>query len=120
MNKIVKKIQDDAENILFDIRHQMAILGRISMDIETLMCNAYKLEQDYNEESFNELIYYYEKSSDAESMLDEMISEFDDDMEDLHKHMGELSDKKFGRTIDENYFIKEEKSDKITDERSLI
>ncbi len=110
MNKITEKIQEDADNLLFDIRHQMAILGRISMNLETIFCNAYRLQGDYNEETMDKILYYYEDTSQEDLLLDEIESDYDKEMIRLHKHVKELLDKSFNKTIDERYLVTEEKS----------
>ena len=46
--------------------------------------------------------------------LDEKISDFNECMIELHKDIGKLLDKESDRIMEEHYFVKEEKSDEIT------
>lgn len=83
MNKITKKIQKDVIILLFDIIHQMEILERQTINLENIMYNTQELEQYYNEETLNELIYHYDAALKAYSFLDEIESDCYNDMDRL-------------------------------------
>lgn len=114
MNETSKTIDIEANELLFYIRHVIAKLGVMSLEIESIMFNAFKVHQG-EMEAVDELIYHYENASEINETLDDIISDFNECMIEPHKDIGKLLDKESDRIINENYSVKEEKSDEITD-----
>lgn len=112
MNETSKTIDIDANDLLFYIRRVIANLGIMSLEIESVTLNAFKVHQG-EMEAVDELIYHYDNVSEMDRSLDDIISDFNECMIVLHKDIGKLLEK-------ESDMIKEKKSDEITDERSLI
>ena len=119
MKEKSKTIDMDANDLLFYIRHVIAELGVMSLEIESLMVNAIKVQQG-EVEAVDDVIYHYENASEIDETLDDIISDFNECMIVLHKDIGKLLDKESNKIMEEHYFVKEEKSDEITDKRSLI
>lgn len=87
MNKITEKIQEDADNLLFDIRHQMAALGKISLIVENIMCNSCILANEGDVEMLSNEFY----ALNDEALNYETIKEdFDADMDQLMENIKQL------------------------------
>lgn len=114
MNETSKTVDMDANELLFYIRCVIANLGIMSLEIESVMLNAFKVHQG-EMEAVDELIYHYENVSEMDQSLDDIISDFNECMIVLHKDIGKLLDKESNKIMEEHYFVKEEKSDEITD-----
>ena len=63
MNKTSKTIDIDANELLFYIRHIIANLGVLSLEIESVMFNAFKVHQG-EIEAVDDVIYHYENASE--------------------------------------------------------
>ena len=114
MNETSKTIDIEANELLFYIRHVIANLGIMSLEIESIMLHAFKLHQG-EMEAVDDVIYHYENASEMDESLDDIISDFNECMILLHKDIGKLLDKESDRIIEEHYLVKEKKSDEITD-----
>ena len=111
MNRITEHVQEDGNMILYNIRHQIVSLKRIAINIENLVSWAYELELYYDEEGMDKIRYYYERASEEDLLLDEIESDYNENMVELHKHIVELLDNVSNKSIDESYLVTEETSD---------
>lgn len=87
MNELATKISGDANILLHDIRHQMAILGDISLIIETIMCNSYTLANEGDVEMLSNM---FGELNDEALDYENIKEDFDVDMFQLMEDIKQL------------------------------
>lgn len=93
MSKIAKTIGVDTGVLQSKIRHIITNMGAMSLELESITCNTYKLDQK-NEDVLDEILYNYKNVAEIKMNLDELISDFNSDILKMDKDMGRLVDTK--------------------------
>jgi hypothetical protein len=80
MNKITEMIIEDADRLQYELRHQMATLGQISLTIDDIRCNSRTLANEGDAGLLNIISDMFEVLNDEALSYENIKEDFDVDM----------------------------------------
>ena len=93
MNKITEMIIEDADRLQYELRHQMATLGQISLTIDDIRCNSRTLANEGDAGLLNIISDMFEVLNDEALSYEKIKEDFDADMFQLMEDIKELMEK---------------------------